>query len=252
MRVRQGLEGGLRLRVRVQGRRQRGGDLDLAGSVVALDLYLDLASLFDAGRLANLLAPAEVGDAAVDHQPPAEGRAVHGARDGRAGTAELLLGVARHDDAAVAERRREAHGPYSASDSGCSSSSRTRARNCAPSAPYRMRWSQTSVAGIMSRATILPPSSTTAFFLRAPTASSAACGGLITALKRSIPYMPRFETVNVPPDSSGGVILLSRTLVASDWTVREISPSDFLSASNTVGTTSASLAATATPTFTRE
>src|SRR3954447_23730365 len=104
----------------------------------------------------------------------------------------------------------------------------------------------------MSRATIRPPSSTTALLRSDPTASSAACGGLITAVKLSIPYMPRFETVNVPPDSSGGVICASRTFVASACTVREISPSDFLSASKTVGTTSASLAAPATPTFTRE
>ena len=105
---------------------------------------------------------------------------------------------------------------------------------------------------MVSRATIRPPSSTTGRLRSDPTASSAACGGLITAVKRSIPYMPRFDTVNVPPDSSGGVIFWSRTFEASVCTVREISPSDFLSASNTVGTTSASFAATATPTLTRE
>ena len=105
---------------------------------------------------------------------------------------------------------------------------------------------------MVSRTTILPPSSTTGRLRRDPTASSAACGGLITAVKLSIPYMPRFETVNVPPESSGGVIFPSRTFCASACTVREISPSDFLSASKTVGTTSAPFAATATPTFTRE
>jgi hypothetical protein len=58
--------------------------------------------------------------------------------------------------------------------------------------------------------------------------------------------------VNVPPLTSGGVILPSRTFSASSRAEREISPSDFWSASNTVGTTSASCAATAIPTFTRE
>ena len=70
------------------------------------------------------------------------------------------------------------------------------------------------------------------------------------AMKSSIPYMPRFETVNVPPDSSGGVILPSRTFSIAARASRAIWPSDFLSASKIVGTTSASCAATATPTLT--
>ena len=70
------------------------------------------------------------------------------------------------------------------------------------------------------------------------------------AVKRSIPYMPRLETVKVPPESSGGVISPSRTFSISARAWREISPSDFSSASRTTGTTSASCAATATPTFT--
>ena len=57
--------------------------------------------------------------------------------------------------------------------------------------------------------------------------------------------------MNVAPESSGGVIVLSRTFSASARVSREIWPSDLRSASNTVGTTSASSAATATPTFTR-
>ena len=65
------------------------------------------------------------------------------------------------------------------------------------------------------------------------------------------PYMPRFETVNVPPESSGGVTDPSRTRAASARVSAAISRSVLRSASNTVGTTSASCAATATPTFTR-
>ena len=71
------------------------------------------------------------------------------------------------------------------------------------------------------------------------------------AVKCSIPNMPRFETVKVPPESSGGVTVLSFTLPITARASRAIWPSDFLSASKIVGTTSASIAATATPTFTR-
>jgi len=39
---------------------------------------------------------------------------------------------------------------------------------------------------------------------RVPTARIAACGGLMTAVKLVIAYMPRFETVKVAPESSGG------------------------------------------------
>ena len=41
------------------------------------------------------------------------------------------------------------------------------------------------------------------------------------------PNMPRLETVNVPPPSSGGVIVPSRTRSASARVSRAISPSDF-------------------------
>ena len=63
------------------------------------------------------------------------------------------------------------------------------------------------------------------------------------AVKLATPYMPRLDTVNVPPPSSGGVIVPSRTRAASARVSRAISPSDFSSASNTVGTTSAPSAA---------
>ena len=74
----------------------------------------------------------------------------------------------------------------------------------------------------------------------------------MTALNSVTPNMPRLETVNVPPESSGGVTALARTRSASARASRAISPSDLRSASNIVGTTSASWAATATPTLTRE
>jgi hypothetical protein len=67
-----------------------------------------------------------------------------------------------------------------------------------------------------------------------------ACGVLITALKLEIPYMPRLETVKVPPLSSGGVIDPSLTRAASACVSVEICRSPLRSASKTVGTTSAS------------
>ena len=91
-----------------------------------------------------------------------------------------------------------------------------------------------------------------------PTDRIAACGGLMIAVKLLTPNMPRLETVNVPPPSSGGVIEPSRTRVARARVSRAISPSDLRSASNTVGTISAppvgssESVATATPTLTRE
>jgi hypothetical protein len=54
--------------------------------------------------------------------------------------------------------------------------------------------------------TVTSPSRTTGRSVSSPTARIAAWGGLITAVKRLMPNMPRFETVKVPDDSSGGVI----------------------------------------------
>src|SRR6185295_7901417 len=78
-----------------------------------------------------------------------------------------------------------------------------------------MRWSQTRVSTIWSRAMSLPLSSTAGFFSSFPTVRIAAWGGLMIAVNCSMPNMPRFETVNVAPDSSGGVTDLSRTFSAS-------------------------------------
>ena len=75
---------------------------------------------------------------------------------------------------------------------------------------------------------------------------------LITASNSSIPNIPRLETVKVPPESSGGVTEPSRTLAATARVSAAICRRPFLSASKIVGTTSASSAATATPTLTRE
>ena len=92
-------------------------------------------------------------------------------------------------------------------------------------------------------ATASSPSRATARGSTAPTARIATCGGLMIALKSLTPNMPRLDTVNVPPPSSGGVIEPSRTRSASVRVSRAISPSDLASASNTVGTTSAPSAA---------
>ena len=57
----------------------------------------------------------------------------------------------------------------------------------------------------------------------APTARIADWGGLMTAEKLSIPNIPRFETVNVAPDSSAGVIEPSRALATRVRATRAIS-----------------------------
>ena len=80
-----------------------------------------------------------------------------------------------------------------------------RARNRAPSAPYRIRWSQASVRLTVGRATTAAVrASTTGRGCSEPTARIAACGGLMTAEKLSTPYIPRLETENVPADQLGG------------------------------------------------
>ena len=74
---------------------------------------------------------------------------------------------------------------------------------------------------------------------------------LTTALNDVTPNMPRFETVNVPPLSSGGVIEPSRTLCASARVCCAIAVTGCASASKIVGTTRVPSPATATPTLTR-
>jgi len=54
-----------------------------------------------------------------------------------------------------------------------------------------------------------PSGAGTTFYSVAPTAKIAAWGGLITALKWSIPIIPRLEIEKVPPTNSAGVSLFS-------------------------------------------
>src|SRR5665213_2201963 len=48
----------------------------------------------------------------------------------------------------------------------------------------------------------------------APTARMVACGGLITAVKSLMPYMPRIDTADVPPWYSFGLSLRARARAA--------------------------------------
>src|SRR5262249_54231394 len=84
---------------------------------------------------------------------------------------------------------------------GSSRSCFTVARNSAPVAPSTARWSHVSVSSMRGR-TAGCPSTATTLSSTAPTARIAACGGLSTAMNRSMPYIPRFEIVNVPPSRS--------------------------------------------------
>jgi hypothetical protein len=125
-------------------------------------------------------------------------------------------------------------------------------RNFAPSTPARIRWSHMRLTAIMSRATIRARVVHDWLLLHSTNGEDRCCGGLITAEKLSIPYIPRFETVKVPRESSAGVIVPSLTFEISARVARAIPASDFLSASKIVGTITVSWAATTTPTFTRE
>src|SRR5437588_962702 len=68
----------------------------------------------------------------------------------------------------------------------------------APSTPSTARWSVESVADIITATSILP-FFTIALSSAVPTARIVACGGLITAAKSLMPYIPRFDTALVPP-----------------------------------------------------
>jgi hypothetical protein len=61
------------------------------------------------------------------------------------------------------------------------------------------------------------------------------------------PYIPRFVIENVAPESSGGLILPSRTFSASPRDSAAIWPRPLRSASKIVGTMSVPSPATATP-----
>ena len=78
-----------------------------------------------------------------------------------------------------------------------------------------------AVSGTTGPAALEAPSgpmggSTTRFSPR-PTARMHACGGLITAVKSSIPNMPRLEMVNEPPWNSSGFNLPESAVCSDDW-----------------------------------
>ena len=79
----------------------------------------------------------------------------------------------------------------------------------------------------------------------------AASGGLITAVNWSIPNIPRFDTVKVPPVTSPAASLPARARPISSLASRATWVRVFRSASRTTGTTSPPSTATAIPTCTR-
>lgn len=85
----------------------------------------------------------------------------------------------------------------------------------APTAPSTARWSQLRVTFI-TLATLKPFSSSgagTMVACVAPTARMHDWGGLMMAVKCEMPYMPKFEMVNVPPY---GVSTVSQLTYALD------------------------------------
>ena len=91
---------------------------------------------------------------------------------------------------------------------------------------------------------------TTGFSTMVFTPSIATSGWFMMGEKLSMPYMPRFVMVKVPPlrRSMGRPPVLAR--FASSLTSAEISRRPFLSASRTFGTTRPLSSATATPMLT--
>ena len=88
-------------------------------------------------------------------------------------------------------------------ESGSSSSSRIRVEELGAVGAVQDPVVAARLSGIRC-AVVISPSRTTGRSTIDPTARIAAWGGLITAEKLVMPYIPRFETVNVPPESSGG------------------------------------------------
>src|SRR5262249_51279269 len=124
----------------------------------------------------------------------------------------------------------------------------TVARNSAPVAPSTARWSHVSVSSMRGR-TAGCPSTATTLSSTAPTARIAACGGLSTAMNRSMPYIPRFEIVNVPPSRSPCCSLPARARSTRSARTFAISATLRRSAERMTGTTSPFGTATAMPTF---
>src|SRR5215468_4454271 len=103
----------------------------------------------------------------------------------------------RGKDVGTIERELADH-PHTIIITGFSISRLNAPISSAPSAPSMARWSQDSVALIICAASTLPLR-TTARSSLAPTARMVDCGGLMTAVKWLMPYMPRLETELVPP-----------------------------------------------------
>ena len=94
------------------------------------------------------------------------------------------------------------------------------------------------------------PSRTTGTARTVPTARIAACGGFTTAAKCDTGYMPRFDTVNVPPRRSSAANFPARARSTSPRTCATSAPSGWRSQSRTTGTTRPSSVAVARPTWT--
>src|SRR5213079_3749213 len=74
-----------------------------------------------------------------------------------------------------------------------------------------------------------------------------ACGGLITAVKWLMPYMPRLETAVVPPWYSSGFSLRERARVAKSFISLEMVDRVLVSALRMIGVIRPPGIATATP-----
>ena len=134
------------------------------------------------------------------------------------------------------------------SSAGFCRTSRSAARNVAPTAPSTTRWSHDSVSDIRWPTTMRSPS-TTGLVTVAPTARMAALGGLMMAEKRSTPIMPRLLTQKVPPVNWSGLSFLSLARRPSDLASELIAKIDLAWASRTTGVIRPSSMATAKDTW---
>ena len=91
------------------------------------------------------------------------------------------------------------------------------------------------------------PLRTTARCSPVPTARIDDCGGLITAVKSLMPYMPRLDTDEVPPWYSFGFSFLALARAARSFISLEIADSDLVSALRMIGVIRPNGSATATP-----
>src|SRR5262249_37436678 len=174
------------------------------------------------------------GPVRLDHGNPLAEGARRAGRDAAAG--------ARADDAGVEALARH----QTRSDRGASRVALRSARNCAPMAPSTTRWSADSVTR-MRLPTASCPSTTTGLSAIAPTARIAASGGLMIATNSSTGNIPRFETENVAPESSGWRSLRARVRSIRSRASVAIWKSDFRSQSRSTGVMRPSSTATAIP-----